>query len=286
MPPEGLGKRLSRGQAAGMSGPPSPPVPPSIFSPVRRHAQRARMRQLQRAPGAPRYVMDDMVEDVLDRLAFLRHEPARALVVGDWTGTLADTLAQRGASVLRLDPVPDDGEGPVDEERPLDVGGFDFIASLGTLDTVNDLPGALVHLRGALADDGLMIASFMGAGSLPLVRDIMLAADADRPGPRIHPQVDVRAAAQLLQRCGFADPVVDSRALNVRFSAFKVLLGDLRAQGLGNCLANPGPPLGKRAYSRAASAFESAADTEGRVVESFELLTLSGWAKPLRPPKF
>lgn len=247
---------------------------------------RARMRRAQQAPGTPRYVMDDMVDDVLDRLSFLRHAPARALVIGDWTGTLASALAADGADVTRLDPLPGLGEQPVDEEHPIPAGGFDFIASLGTLDTVNDLPGAFVHLRAALAEGGLLMASMLGAGTLSSLRGIMLEADGERPAPRIHPQVDVRAAGQLLQRCGFADPVIDSRPLNVRFGALKVLLGDIRAQGLGNCLANAGPPLGKAARARAEAAFLAAADNAGRLTETFEILTLSGWAKALRPPKF
>lgn len=237
---------------------------------------------LQRLPDAPSYIMQDMAEDVADRLAFLRHRPANALVIGDPTGTVVADLSAGGATIDHRDPA----QG-FDEEAPIDPGpGYDFIASLGTLDTVNDLPGALVHLRRALADGGLMIAAFMGAGSLPMLREIMQEADADRPAPRIHPQVDVRAGGQLLQRSGFADPVVDSHHLDVRFSSLDRLVGDLRAQGLGNCLARSGPPLTKAGLARARTAFAARADADGKVTERFEILTLSGWAKPLRPPKF
>jgi SAM-dependent methyltransferase len=243
------------------------------------------MASLQQKPDAPRYIMDDMADDVLDRLSFLRHEPKRALIVGDWTGTLAAALTTADCTVESRDPVL--GEALLNEEAPYPFAqGFDFIASLGTLDTVNDLPGALVHLRRALADGGLMIASFVAAGSLPALRAIMLEADADRPSPRIHPQVDVRAGGQLLQRCGFADPVIDSHHLDVRFRSLEGLMADLRAQGLGNCLARPGAPLGKPALCRAREAFAARAETDGKVTERFEILTLSGWAKPLRPPKF
>ncbi|MBA4355417.1 MAG: methyltransferase [Novosphingobium sp.] len=259
--------------------------PPTIFAPNRRDALRRRMAHLQAAPHAPRYIADDMADDLLDRLSFLRQEPKRALLIGDWSGAVAAGLAPAGTAVDARDPVL--GATPINEEAPLASGdGFDFIASLGTLDTVNDLPGALVHLRRALADGGLMIACLMGAGSLSTLRAIMLEADADRPSPRIHPQVDVRAGGQLLQRCGFADPVVDSHHIDVRFSSFERLVGDLRAQGLGNCLARPGAPLGKSALARAKAAFARRADAEGKVAERFEILTLSGWAKPLRPPKF
>jgi SAM-dependent methyltransferase len=240
-------------------------APPIIFSPVRRLAARQRMLVLQSKPDAPRYLIDDMVEDVQDRLGFLRHQPQSSLVIGDYTGVLAKTLP---GEVTSAEPA-----SGFNEEAPFPFGAFDFIASLGTLDTVNDLPGALIHLRGALAPGGLMIASFVGGGSLPALREAMRLADGDRPAPRIHPQVDVRAGGQLLQRAGFSDPVVDSRGFEVRFRSLGGLVADLRAQGLGNVLSRYGPVLGKVAQKRAQEAFA------GPVVECFEILTLSGWSK-------
>lgn len=222
-----------------------------------------------RTHDAPRYLINDMVEDVVERLGFLRVEPKRALIIGDWSGGLAKALVS--GEVTDVEPA----EG-FDEERPYPFSGFDFIASLGTLDTVNDLPGALIHIRNALAPGGLMIASFVGAGSLPQLRAAMLAADGDRPAPHIHPQVDVRAGGQLLQRAGFADPVVDSRALDVSFRSLDGLVADLRAMGLSSVLARSGPPLGKAAREQARQRF-AAAGSDGRTVERFEILTLSGW---------
>lgn len=253
--------------------------PPTIFAPRRRLSARARLRHLQQQPAAARFLIDDMVDDVIERIAFVRCEPARALVIGDWTGTLAAALSARGSAVVRADPVPGPGEDAIDEEHPLPGAPYDFIASLGTLDTVNDLPGALIHLRAALAPSGLMIACMPAAGSLPAMRAAMLAADGERPAPRLHPMVDVRAGAQLLQRCGFDDPVADGHALSVRYRAFGTLVNDLRAQGIHNVLERHGPPLGKVALARARAAFAQMSDAEGRTTETFEILTLSGWRK-------
>lgn len=251
----------------------APPAPPRIFSSARRIAVRKRASVLQQAPDAPHYLIDDMVEDVEERLSFLRFEPKRALIVGDWTGSLARSLAARGVDVVEAEPATG-----FDEERPYPFDGFDFIASLGTLDTVNDLPGALIHARRALTAGGMLIASFLSSGSLPRLRDIMLSADGDRPAARIHPMVDVRAGGQLLQRTLFADPVIDQRPLQVSFRSFDRLIGDLRAQGHSSVLADPGPALNKTARARALSAFEAASEN-GRMVETFEILTLSGWKK-------
>lgn len=222
------------------------------------------------AAEAPRYLIDDMVEDVIDRVGFLRVEPARSLVIGDWTGALAAALP---GEVVAAEPA-----AGFEEERPFSERGFDLIVSLGTLETVNDLPGALIHIRDALAPGGLMMASLLGAGSLPMLRAAMLVADGERPAPRIHPQVDVRAGGQLLQRAGFADPVIDARSLKASFRSLDGLVADLRAMGLSNVLARPGPALGKAARERAQAAF-AAAGSDGRTVETFEILTLSGWKR-------
>lgn len=248
-------------------------APPRIFSPQRRLAARRRMLALQARSEAPRYVINDMIEDVLERIAFLRFEPRSALVIGDWTGVLSKSLEAQGVHVTDAEPA-----SGFDEEHPFPTSDFELVASLGTLDTLNDLPGALIHIRNALAAGGMMIASFIGAGSLRTLRETMLAADGDRPAPRIHPQVDVRAGGQLLQRTGFADPVIDSRPLNVSFGSFGSLIDDLRAQALSNVLADPGPPLGKAALANAQKVF-AAAGKDGRTIERFEILTLSGWRR-------
>ena len=246
-------------------------APPVIFSARRRLATRHRAVRLQAAPDAARFVLDDMVEDVLERLGFLRHAPATALVIGDMTGALAATLRGQGCAVT-------EANADFDEEAPFPFGPFDLVVSLCALGTVNDLPGALIHMRRALAPGGRMLATFPGAGSLPVLRQIMLEADGERSAGRMHPLVDVRAGAQLVQRAGFADPVADSHAITVAWRSLDRMVADLRAQGLGNVLARPAPSYGKDWLSRARAAFAAQADENGRVIETIEVLTLSGLA--------
>lgn len=245
----------------------SQPAPPRIFSPQRRLAQRRRALRLQLRPDAARYLIDDMVEDVTERLGFLRHLPRRVLAIGD-LGALGLALANPETEVTGTDPA-----AGLDLDAPYPFGGFDTVVSLGVLDTANDLPGALIHMLGALEPGGLAVASFIGAGSLQGLRAAMLEADGVRPAPRMQPMVDVRAGGQLLQRAGWADPVVDSRSLSVRYSGLNSLVADLRTQGLSNCLANPGPALTRQQYAIAKEQFGP-----GRV-ETFEILTLTGFRR-------
>ncbi len=252
-----------------------PKQPPRIFSARRRQANRERLSALQARGDAAHYVLDDMVEDAIDRLEFMRLDPKRALIIGDWTGVFARSLT--GADVTRADPAGIDGAVRIDERLPLPAHDFDLVASFGTLETVNDLPGALIHIREALAPGGFFIGSLIGAGSLVNLRAALLAADGDRPAARMHPMVDVRAGAELMQRAGFAKQVVDSHSVDVRYSSLDRLVADLREQGLGNALANRPPPMDRFTYRLASQLFAAKAGGDGKVAECFEIITLSGW---------
>lgn len=212
-----------------------------------------------------------MAEDIIERLEFMRAQPKNALVIGDTTGKLADWLAQRGHVGKCFD------FGSFDEAEPWRDGNFDLIVHFMGLGHVNDLPGALLHAHSALADGGVLMAAFPGAGSLQTLRHIMLAADGERPAARMHPLVDSHAGAGLLQRAGFKRQVVDSFPLRVRFSSFQRLLGDLRDHGLTSALAMEPTPVTKAVFEQALEAFEALRDDAGKVSETVEILTLTAW---------
>jgi SAM-dependent methyltransferase len=205
-----------------------------------------------------------MAEDVVERLGFLRWEGKTALISGLGGEAVAAALGRAAT-------------GPLDLAQPIAGGPYDLIVSLGELDTVNDLPGALILLRQALAPGGLLLAAMVGAGSVPKLRQAMLSADGERPAARIHPQVDHRAASALLQRAGFMRQVVDHHALHVRFGALQTLMNDMHDQGLGSVLADRSPTLGKVGLDRAATGLAEQADPDGKTSERFEIVTLTAW---------
>ena len=244
---------------------------PTIFSRQRAMAQWSRAQSRRDRPDAATYLADAIAEDIIERLEFMRAEPKNALVIGDTTGKLREWLTERGdgGKALVL--------GSFDEAQPWPEGGFDLIVHMMGLGHVNDLPGALLHARAALADGGILMAAFPGAGSLPTLRQIMLRCDGERPAARMHPLVDNQAGAALLQRAGFKRQVVDSYPLNVRFGSLHRMICDLRDHGLTSALAIPPAPIGKAAYHRALDAFDAMRDEAGKVKETVETLTLTGW---------
>jgi SAM-dependent methyltransferase len=165
-----------------------------------------------------------------------------------------------------------------EDALPFAENSFDLVLACGTLDSVNDLPGALIQIRRALRPDGLFLGACIGAGSLPRLKQALLLAEGDRPRAHIHPQIDVRAGGDLLSRAGFALPVADNEALVVRYASVLRLMHDLRGMGSGNAMtADRRGPLTRQVIAETAAHFAAAADLDGKTGETFSILYWSGW---------
>ena len=256
-----------------------------------------RLRRMRRERAAGRrgeadYLHRLAADDLVERLAFVRRDFARALDLGCGDSLLAAPLRARGIEIVSADPGLAFASAAAgvqcDEDRlPFADASFDLVVSVGTLDSVNDLPGALLLIRRVLKPDGLFLGAFAGAGSLPRLRSAMLAADAAQGGaqggatPRIHPQIDVRAAGDLLARAGFVLPVADSHGIDIRFPNLPALVADLRAMGATNLLAERArAPIGRAGLAAAIADFAAHADADGKTAEHIEMLHVAGWAPP------
>lgn len=263
---------------------------PDIFDRARRAKQRDRML---RGFTEHDFLYRAMLDELLDRLRDVQRDLPEALVIGCPDGSAKAALEAMGKRVACADPgfltANTAGGVQADEDAlPFADESFDLILACGTLDSVNDLPGALILMRRILRPDGLLLAAFSGAGSLPRLKAALLAAEGDRPGQHVHPQVDVRSAGDLLSRAGFAMPVADGEVLTIRYGDIVRLMRDLRGMGAGNALANRPPALTRDVLMRAAGHFAEAADADGRTGEQMAVIYLSGWkpdpsqAKPAR----
>jgi SAM-dependent methyltransferase len=260
-------------------------APRQLFSPQRRRLAMARGERLARQSGA--FLAEHMADEIVERLSWVTRDFHDALVLGMAPPGLMAALDARGIRVTLAGPIGRDVK--CDEDLlPFEPASFDLVIALGTLDSVNDLPGALIQINRSLRPDGLMMAAMIGAGSLPRLKAAMLSADeAGGRGvaARIHPQIDVRAAGDLLQRARFAMPVADSDTLMVRYSSLPALIADLRAHGWTNTLAASGPAIGKLGLVAAMQLFAEDADGDGKTPERFEIVYLSGWAPSPDQPK-
>jgi SAM-dependent methyltransferase len=174
-----------------------------------------------------------------------------------------------------------------DEEfLPFAPGSFDLVVANLSLHWVNDLPGALIQLRMALRPDGLFLASIPALGTLAELRAALTEAEAMVSGgasPRVSPFPDLRDAAGLLQRAGFALPVADADEVVLAYANPLDLLRDLRAAGEGNAVRLRDRRVPPRALFPAA--LGSLPVREGRVPATLRLAMLTGWAPAAGQPK-
>ncbi len=271
---------------------------PKIFD---RRLLGARRRRAH-AQGPATFLLDHAATELAERLSAVLRQFDIAVDLGASSDTVWRTLAASGKvktivaaaadaaaldkSVLRV--VSDE------EALPFADASLDLVVSALNLQFVNDLPGTLIQIRRALKADGLFMAALIGGDSLAELRTAFADAESDVEGgvsPRVAPFADVRELGALLQRAGFALPVVDSERLTVRYDSALALMHDLRRMGATNVmLERRRRPLKRATLQRAAAIYaERFADADGRLRASFEIIWLSGWAphesqqKPLKP---
>ena len=263
-------------------------------TPFDRALRRLRRDRAARSPADAYYLHRRAAEDMLDRLQLVTRRFETALVIGCSDNWLCERLRENGLRVLVCDPgemFARNAHGvQCDEDYlPFADASLDLVMAGGTLDSVNDLPGALALIRRILVPDGLMLAALAGAGSLPRLRSALHAAEeaqGEPPSPRIHPQIDVRAAGDLLMRAGFALPVVDNDSVRVRYSGLFPLIRDLRAMAATNILSRRSRrPISRSGLAAAAADFAANADSDGKTEERFEILHLSGWSPSTDQPR-
>ena len=240
---------------------------------------------------------------LVERLADVRRTFPLALDLGCHGDEIAQAL---GASTAVGQLVRSDlgsgfarhAKGPAvvaDEEAlPFAAASFDLVLSAMDLHWVNDLPGTLIQIVRILKPDGLFLGAMLGGATLWQLRQALGAAESEIEGglsPRVSPFADLRDAAGLLQRAGFALPVADSETIDVEYADPLSLMRDLGAMGEGNLVAERRRGLARRAtMARAAEIYaERFTQPSGRIAASFEILFLHGWAphpsqpKPLKP---
>ena len=258
---------------------------PTIFDARLLRARRARAAAI----GPATFLLDQVAAEMAERLSVVLREFPHAADVGTPTDAVRRALAGTG-KVRALDAV----DLRDDEVLPLAEGLLDLAVSALALQFVNDLPGVLVQIRRALKPDGLFLAALVGGDTLTELRQSFAAAESEIEGgisPRVAPFADLRDLGALLQRAGFALPVIDADRLTVRYDTPFALMHDLRRMGAGNVLSERRrAPLKRATLKRMVEIYiERFGDPDGRIRGTFEIIWLSGWAphesqqQPLKP---
>ncbi|GGB73056.1 methyltransferase domain-containing protein [Henriciella pelagia] len=282
------------------------PTPPKLFD--------AAQVQMHRDRAAGTYGEYDFLKrressQLIERLEDVSRTFQRALDFGAHDGTATEMLAAHPqvAAIEALEASPRlralamargvEARGIAGETFGLPDATYDLVTSVLALHWVNDLPGALIQIRQALKPDGLFLGCLFGAGTLSELRTSLIEAETELTGgaaPRVSPLPGLQDMAGLMQRAGFALPVVDLETVTVRYGDPFRLLADLKGMGEQAAFAAnekaPRRPLSPRILARMAEIYaERFADPDGRLRATFNVVWLSGWApdasqpKPLRP---
>jgi SAM-dependent methyltransferase len=277
-------------------------APTRLFDRALIEMRRRRARRI----GPATFLLDRVAEDFADRLAAVLRRFERAVDLGTPSPAVRDALAGNSAigSMIAVAPAFDAADSAADpaplrvvadpEALPFAVGSLDLVVSAFALQTVDDLPGALIQIRRALKPDGLLLAALLGGDTLNELRESFAVAESEVTGgasPRVAPFADLRDMGALLQRAGFALPVTDVDRVVVRYSSPLALMADLRRMGATNPLVERRRvPLRRSVLARVLEVYaERFGDPDGKVRASFDIVWLSGWAphesqqQPLRP---
>lgn len=237
-----------------------------------------------------------MAASIAERLIPINRRFGLALDMGCHTGWPGEALAGEMVSCDISDAMLDRAQGlrvqASEEALPFAPASFDLIVSAGSLHQVNDLPGCLLQCCSLLRPDGLFVAAVPGEDMLAPLRRALIEAEAKITGgaaQRLLPMIDVRSAGALLQRAGFAMPVVDVEHVDVSWTDPLAMLRDLRAMADGNILASRAPLRRDVLLEACSILMKRHAGADGRLHLRLSWLMLAGWApapgqpKPLRP---
>lgn len=269
---------------------------------VRQHRNRAAANI-----GAHDFLFAEVAERLTDRLNDIKRTFPLALDVGCHGGEVAASLGTRGGieTLVQCDPSPAMANvaGGVafaaDEEfLPVKAGVLDLVLSNLSLHWANDLPGAMVQIRQALKPDGLFLAAMFGERTLFELRESLMAAELEIEmgmSPRVSPYATVQDVGSLLQRAGFALPVVDTDTITVSYPDMFKLMADLRGMGETGAVSGRRKTFTRRDTLMRAAAyymekFAGLGDVgEGRIPATFDIIFITAWSphpdqqKPLQP---
>ena len=159
---------------------------------------------------------------------------------------------------------------------------FDLIVSNLNLHHINSVPQFLLQIKSLLKPSGMFIASFFAEENLPELHKTVFEVENEiynGVSPRMIPTIDVKTAANLLQKAGFNHPISNLERVDVSYQDPLNLLKDLKMMGQGNI-------MNKRSRKFFTNNFlqkileryrQNHANSDGSVKATFEIVTIVGF---------
>lgn len=244
-------------------------------------------------------LQNEVCRRMLERLDYIRLEPATVLDAGSGTGNAVAGLAARyprarlialdlalamvrrararlpwwsrwfARSGARLAAVCGDIEA-----LPLAGASTDMVWSNLSLQWVNDPRRAFAEFSRVLRPGGLLLFSSFGPDTLKELRAAWEGLDRHT---HVHRFVDMHDLGDMLLACGYADAVMDMEMVTLTYADVRNLMSDLKAIGARNLTrGRPGALTGKTLLEQVARNYE-AFRRDGQLPATFEIVYGHAW---------
>ena len=239
----------------------------------------------------------EVCQRMLERLDYIKLQPARILDAGSGTGWGARQLAQRypAAQVVTLDialgmlQVARDQSGwwrnlfagsqqsrlcADIEALPLAANSVEMVWSNLALQWCNGLPATFCGLHHVLKVDGLLMFSTFGPDTLKELRSAFHGVDGYSHTNRF---TDMHDIGDMLVHSGFAEPVMDMEIITLTYGDVKAVMRELRGIGAHNATAGRAQGmLGKAAWNMMLENYERMR-RDGKLPATFEVIYGHAW---------
>ena len=234
---------------------------------------------------------------MLERLEYIKQQPAHILDAGSGTGWGTRQLAQRypDAQIVALDIAIGmlrtaqrnsswrqklfGGAQQIQlcgdvEALPVATNSVEMVWSNLTVQWCNDLPATFVELHRVLKVEGLLMFSTFGPDTLKELRQAFNGVDQHNHLNRF---ADMHDIGDMLVNSGFAEPVMDMEYITMTYDDVRGVLQDIKAIGAHNATIGRGMGLmGKIAWARLIENYELLRNN-GKLPATFEVIYGHAW---------
>ncbi|WPL16268.1 Malonyl-CoA O-methyltransferase BioC [Thiorhodovibrio winogradskyi] len=281
-----------------MSLPPSPRLPAHSGNQIDKTAARRSFERAAATYEAAAVLQREIGERLLERLDYVRLQPATVLDLGCGTGLALDDLCRRyrNARVIGLDFAtgmlararrrghwrnrPRTLCGDIDR-LPLADNSVDLVFSNATLQWSNDLSGCFAELYRVLRPKGLLMFTTFGPDTLIELRRAWAEADG---GAHVSTFIDMHDIGDMLVRARFADPVMDCEHLTLTYATVTDLMADMKSLGTQNRLRGRQRGLTSRERLRRMTAAYERLRQDDRLPSTWEVVYGQAWMAAEKAP--
>jgi malonyl-CoA O-methyltransferase len=237
-------------------------------------------------------LQEEVLNRLLQRLQYMRHQPATIIDIGCGTGKgirglqkhypraqvyavdIARQMLLQARSRYRF--LSRKQLLAADMERlPFKSGCFDMIFSSLALPWGNDLSATMSEFARVAKPGALLLFTSFGPGSLQELAQSWRTLD---DYPHVHQFVDMHDVGDIMLAAGFAQPVVDAETIRLEYRDFRTLLDDLKQVGASNadCGRRRGLTTPRQLARLEASYREQGFENE-RFIASYEVVYGHAW---------